>query len=53
LSQPTSFKQRSVALARSTRSASRRDRSRPWPLYTLNAEDFRGLDDLVEIVDLG
>ncbi len=23
------------------------------PLYTLNAADLRGLDDLVEIVDLG
>lgn len=23
------------------------------PLYTLNAADFRGLDDLIEIVDLG
>ena len=23
------------------------------PLYTLNADDFRGLDDLVDVVDLG
>jgi predicted nucleic acid-binding protein len=28
-------------------------RAHELPLYTLNGSDFRGLDDLVEIVDLG